>query len=1404
MRARPPGGKPAAEDAGGGWLGAWIALALGLVGIFAAGAQDSGSDLPLHGRVLDLEGRGVAAAKVVLLELPSAYRRAELRRRDRWNPAPVATARTGADGSFELRAPAPGAWQVLVRGPGGSAFSSMVLALPGLSEGRDLPSVVLEPTAAHRFCLSPAPVDPRELQGVRVLFEPEVNRHDLDSFPKLEPGARRWVSFDWRPRSHLLNVDSRGCLRVRLGRFAPWKVYTWSPRFGEGAVTTLEGGAPGGEKQIPWREPGETPPSGHWRLEDPEGVPLAGVVALAGEGRWPVARSDAEGRIKLPASAASEGWRLLRRDGAATELEASAGAASPDPVAIFTWPRRSLVEVEVEDATKGGAVAGALIWTREDPGAAVRADLRGSARLAGPDRGLPRLQASAAGLRLRSADRVTEETPGRRSILVELEPAVEIQGRLLDDTGSGVAGVAVLALEEGWDPPWSYRPGVRVARSRADGRFRLGGLAPAGRLTLTALVEGYAPLRAEVSTPEAGELGEEVSLQLEPGRRLRGRVADPEGRALAGAEVRLYWHDAEATSSPLKAADPRTLADHPDALTGPQGGFAVDGLRSGTYEAVLFAAGYAPRRISGIEVPAAASPTDLGTWILERGVQVEGRIVDPQGRPLEGATVEASASSLEDRGSASGPLESRTGPQGRFEAEGFRRGELVLLSISREGYIRRSGVAVMPPTPEPVVVELQPASTVAGVVEDEAGAPVKGAWVGLRAEGGKITAFRGVHRTSDAGVATSDEGGRFELAAVPPGTYRVRVEHDDFLPTLGEAVRVGEGETHDSLNLVLHRGSTVRGRVVDGTGDPVPRASVRLRRGSGGDGGAIRSTIADARGEFLISGLESGAVLFTVRKEAFVDSHETVEIAAREVEVELVLRRGLSVAGTVVEDSGQGAHRAWVTLVGTDDSVHGSGVADERGRFLLEGLPPGRHTLKAERSGLLSASADVVLNPALPRLEGVTLRLRSGTLVHGRVLGLKPAPIQGGEVEAIHRGGEDSVSASIDGLGFFRLGALAPGGWLLNADMFDGRHGRLDVDVDEGVRRMDVEIQLEAGFELRGRLIRTSPVASATMVGLIYEGQPRGVTVVGFDGSFDFRDLPSGRYSLMVLNDEGRLMQWRTVRLTGDLEVELEIGGRDLEGVVIDATSRGPLEDARVELVFAGAEGASLLGVSLATLTSTVHTDSTGRFVFQEAFPGPWSLRASRDGYSTATVAVNVAEEDPPPLTLALEPSGGLRFQVTTYDGRTPAMVEAVLVDADGRVAAAEQLVRHPDGTFVWTTAAAGAFDLLVAAQGSPTASVPVRPPGDGPVVRLPPPARLRIHGTGEMALRSVTLRDSRGLPYRALAESGGVVTHFPVGGETLTLPAGTWQVFALTEGGDELTGTVQLPPLETVLWSPP
>ena len=213
--------------------------------------------------------------------------------------------------------------------------------------------------------------------------------------------------------------------------------------------------------------------------------------------------------------------------------------------------------------------------------------------------------------------------------------------------------VALVAMPDGFERPRI----VARTRTRPDGRFDLsapGAAAAGGRLLLIAVAPERAPAAAPVDLDGPAAVDDLTVALGACGVRIGGTIVDRAGAPLAGVEVRY-----ELTGVVLATTDTRGRYE----LCGPVEASELE-LAAPGFGAVAMA------------VDAGGSARHDAT--LDREAVVAGRVVDPAGAGVAGATVWA----LPDRKARARPAVAvgETDGAGRFEIRGVAAGALVVVA----------------------------------------------------------------------------------------------------------------------------------------------------------------------------------------------------------------------------------------------------------------------------------------------------------------------------------------------------------------------------------------------------------------------------------------------------------------------------------------------------------------------------------------------------------------------------------------------------------------------------------------------------------------------------------------------------------------------------------------------------
>lgn len=770
-------------------------------------------------------------------------------------------------------------------------------------------------------------------------------------------------------------------------------------------------------------------------------------------------------------------------------------------------------------------------------------------------------------------------------------PAALREERLPEERGAGV--VAGSVVEEATRQPIA---GARVslhhpqgafdlvAASGEDGTFAIEGVPPVRGAWLRAAAAGFAPRWVREVDLAAGERIDAGAIGLERGPALRGRVVDPARRPVAGAQLLLLPGNAPA--NPFTDYDLSTILKEvfgesralDAAASAADGAFVFPCVGPGQYVVAARKPGLQVRYSDALMIRAGMEAPIL-ELVLHAGRRVAGSVKDEGGAPVAGALV--AAMDQEAAFTSGFKTEKRTTDAGgRFAFDMLGPVQLNLL-------VRATGFAAqarMVDTREtgPIDIVMRRGARIAGRVFDQvSGAGIAGVPVIAISFG------------DGDGIAESstDAEGRYEIASGPSGKeINLLVRAPGYTPAAGISDRESPfGEQHIAIgelapgsevrqDVPMLGGASVSGRVVDAdTGAGIAGAEVRESRGGFfGGGGTSVVTTSGADGAFTLAPVGAGKFRLQAKKEGWYseadrargnpdtgeeppDPRLLVAAAGQKIEGrEVSLRRGLDVAGRVVDERGKAVAGAEVNAAadqasGRDgfffDMVRGESViTDASGRFLVSGLPRSPVTFQAfhpdhpaggETGCDLGAGAPPDLQIVVSRGGSVAgeLLLPDNLPAAGYRLAFEPKDGKVVERKSFWalRG---RLEAETDGDGRFRLDGLPLGRGLLKlapwnqpADAYVGANADGEQRLKWILEPQGTEVFLRTGEIAEAHLLLRAPLAISGTVAfedgmpvlaalIMARGEAGGDGVMAEvrpDGGFEVSGLASGRYLIEVL-----------------------------------------------------------------------------------------------------------------------------------------------------------------------------------------------------------------------------------------------------------------------------------------------
>jgi hypothetical protein len=563
-------------------------------------------------------------------------------------------------------------------------------------------------------------------------------------------------------------------------------------------------------------------------------------------------------------------------------------------------------------------------------------------------------------------------------------------------------------------------------------------------------------------------------------------------------------------------------------------------------------------------------------------------VVDGAGATIAGARIRISSGDEELLTSdARGHFESRAYVFGRQSVEASAEGFVSAFTTAEVGHTTGRALRLV----------LQRTAALAGTVRGAQGEPLDGVRLALRQD------------TRSLGFFAQSVDGGFVLEA-SPGHYTLVAELDDFR-TLEQPVEVpGTG-----LSLTLSPGAALEVQLRDALGKAMPDVAVELRALPRG---RAQTRETDAEGRLHFGGLEAGSWQLTsapsgehnalsVEQQVTLSEHQRAS-------VQLQAAAGLRVEGRLQTPDGAPVGNASVRSMDTGEQAE----ATEQGTFVLAGLAPGPHRIRAdshdgERSALavVNAGARGAVLTLQPR---PTVRVLRST-VTAQVLGSDGRALRRFTVDGSERA--DPAGALESTVSPREAGVL-----VLAAPGYAAQQVSYPALPAGGTHALG-PITLRRGRALTGLVrdaVSLAPVGDARLI--------VGWSTAESGAGREWRSDGQGHFQLLNVDDSARVVRvaaegYPPVLLplqasdTGPLEVRLERGAR-VRVSVLDAS--GQPTDASV----------------FARGPSDANALEYGSVVTLEALaPGHWELVASNPGGDVyRPVAVELARGATAEVTL--------------------------------------------------------------------------------------------------------------------------------------------------------------------------
>ncbi len=776
-----------------------------------------------------------------------------------------------------------------------------------------------------------------------------------------------------------------------------------------------------------------------------------------------------------------------------------------------------------------------------------------------------------------------------------------------------------------------------------------------GEWALSASAPGLAS-EPEILHLDHGEVAS-VTLRLVPAGMVQGRVTRPDGTPAFGVSVRGLIVTTWSQGSFTAEAEAVCAAATTDA--------------EGRYELHVRPGPIYPYAESGGllspcgRVEPAKGETATCDLALVEGKTISGRVLDREGRGLVGAELWVLPYDHPPGGRVPNFRRSvKTGEDGVFVVGHLPEGSYGV-DASAEGHVREYREKVASGTSE-LEITLKDCGRIEGKISLPEGSLGEGVAVG-------VVPLGGTH--SGASGSQVNQDGTFFVEGLAPGRYAVVARAKGFAPAIGDPVDVPEGGTVDGVVLELSPGGALHGHVVASKdGAPVFQAHLSIGTESRKSGKwapidhLLEGVTTDANGAFAWEDLAPGEYELSVRHPDFGPRERTVRIEReKKTEIEVKLPSAARVFGRVLDAGGKPKKGAIV-----DTMAHGRAVADDEGRYEIDGLPPGEITLCCREGGEgLGGFGDsqvqkVHLDPG-QSIE-VNFPPSGGVRVFGVVrCGERVLPDV--EVMMIPSDGTSRESTT-NAKGEYEFVGLPPG------DCYATASGvQVSFAIPDGGTEFRKDFDLPTGAlsgSVRIAATRKPPdIVGVTVFGEGDESEPFFMRMAGSarskpDGTFEVIGLKAGKYTVIVRSSPLATEILRNVEVpeTGaakPIEIELVPGGR-MHLLVVDEEGKG------IDQVF-------LALWELPSKTPNETMDSTcstsgqgGAYEILESFrPGDYVLGVFDHIHLPVGVPVHITAGEQAEVKATLGRGGMAILTVKDEEGKPVEDGAVVVLDAEGK-----------------------------------------------------------------------------------------------------------------------------------------
>ena len=610
-------------------------------------------------------------------------------------------------------------------------------------------------------------------------------------------------------------------------------------------------------------------------------------------------------------------------------------------------------------------------------------------------------------------------------------PLLIVSGKVTLEEGSPALDARLNLVHITWEKSVMLEEKVAETKADKNGEYRLQ-TEDHPSFLLTATRKGNASASAFLQDQEAARQGGRKqgarkitrNFILSPAAPVKGVVLDDHKKPIPGATVDSFFLDQRETQKTMVKTQ---------AVTDQKGNFAILDMHTGEVTLNVNAKEYVPAT-KGITAP----DENVQIILSSQGASLEGRVFSKSsGEAIPGVEVRAFLSPRPPDLRFISPIQTTTDKTGGFHLDHLVGGTYHINAEKEDLYLvpgvkpgayniplaeneKKSGVNLF----------MYEGHTIRGiVVEEQSGEPLVGVRISLvYIQHPKSLSF------------TTGPDGTFELTGVPPNASGINAQkrgyaihtkhtHQNHIP-----LDLKPDNLEITQNMEMLRKTTISGKVITQEGQPLPEAQVVLHsRNFISQRGKPENV--DSSGMFSLEAkpFTTCRIKATAPGFPFAFSRQ-IHVQEEQVRnVEIILKPGVSLSGTVLNEQGEAIEGAEVKTskyYQMDKYYHteqiSSAETDADGRFHFPHLPPVEIRLVAEKKGFSPSrehKIDLSVDTNQPELQ---ITLRSSHFIAGIVTDDQDKPLANAQVFANRRYSKENSRghAQTDAKGRFRIEGL--------------------------------------------------------------------------------------------------------------------------------------------------------------------------------------------------------------------------------------------------------------------------------------------------------------------------------------------------------------------------------------------